>query len=407
MKNKPELLAPAGDLEKLKVAITYGADAVYMGGHVLGMRAAAKNFTMDEMREGIQFAHAHGKKVYITANIFAHNADFDGMGDYFKALEEMNADALIISDLGVFSLAKAVVPDMEVHISTQANCTNYASAAFWQGAGAKRVILARELSLSEIFDIHQQVPNLHIETFVHGAMCMAYSGRCLISNYLHDRDANRGACIQPCRWSYTLVEEKSGETMPIIEEERGAYILNARDLCMIEHIPELIKAGVRSFKIEGRMKTSYYVAAVTKAYREAIDDYFTNPLRYEKDLTYYMEQVTRIGQPPFTTGFYFGKPESDSHSYEGDSRAVVQDFLALVEERDLATGLYRVEQRNKFSVGDTIAILRPNKPDFIQPITDMFDHEGARITTAPHPKQRVYIKLDTDAQRYDILRRME
>ncbi|MCL2190311.1 MAG: U32 family peptidase [Defluviitaleaceae bacterium] len=407
MKTKPELLAPAGDLEKLKVAFHYGADAVYIGGNALGMRAAAKNFSPDEMREGIAHAHGLGKKVYITANIFAHNEDFDGMADYFKSLQEMGADALIISDLGVFSLAKAIVPDMELHISTQANCTNYAAAAFWQGAGAKRVILARELSLNEIFDIHKQVGDLHIEAFVHGAMCMAYSGRCLISNYLHHRDANGGACIQPCRWEYTLTEKKSNETMHLYEAEKGAgtYLFNARDLCMIEHIPELLKAGIRSFKIEGRMKTSYYVAATVKTYREAIDDYFANPLRYEKDLEYYAEALARLGNGQFSTGFYFGKPTGDDHSYNGDSRAALQDFLALVEERDPATGLYRVEQRNKFSVGDTIEIFRPNRSDHVQTVTDLFDHEGRRIESAPHPKQRVYVKLDTEVQRFDILRK--
>ena len=402
---KPELLAPAGDLEKLKVAVTYGADAVYLGGNALGMRAAAKNFTPEEMREGIQFAHQRGKKVYVTCNIFAHNADFTGMSDYFKALEEMGADALIISDLGVFSLAKAVVPNMEFHISTQANCTNYAAAAFWRGAGAGRVILARELSLNEIFDIHQSVPDLHIEAFVHGAMCMAYSGRCLISNYLHHRDANGGACIQPCRWNYTLIEEKSGELIPISEGENGTYIFNARDLCMIEHIPELIKAGIKSFKIEGRMKTAYYVAAVTKAYREAIDDYCTDPLRYEKDLEYYTTALNRIGQPPFSTGFYFGKVTGDDHSYTGDSRASVQDFYAVIEAYDPQSGLYRAEQRNKFSLNEPIEIFQPNGPGYTQPLREMYDENLTPLTSAPHPKQKIYLRLDKPAAPYDIIRR--
>ncbi|MCL2203930.1 MAG: U32 family peptidase C-terminal domain-containing protein [Defluviitaleaceae bacterium] len=403
--NKPELLAPAGDLEKLRVAFAYGADAVYMGGRALGMRAAAKNFSLEEMAQGISHAHALGKKVYVTANIFAHNADFTGMSEYFTALAEMGADALIVSDLGVFSLARAVVPDMELHISTQANVTNYAAAAFWQGAGAGRVILARELSLREIQDINRKVPDLHIEAFVHGAMCMAYSGRCLISNYLKERDANAGACIQPCRWSYALVEEKSGELLPVVEDERGTYIFNARDLCMVRHIPDLVYAGVQSLKIEGRMKTAYYVAATVKAYREAIDDHHTDPELYESKLDHYTAALERLTHGHYSTGFYFGKVTGEDHSYASDSRTALQDFLAVVVGRDERTGLYLVEQRNKFSLGDEIEIFRPGQPDHVQTIDVLFDAQGAKITSAPHPKQRVYVKLTAEATRYDILRK--
>jgi putative protease len=402
---KPELLAPAGDLEKLEVAFAYGADAVYLGGQTLGMRANAKNFDWDDIKKGLTLAKSLGKKVYITANIFARNDDFTGMKEYFKALEETGADALIISDLGVFHLARETVPAMDIHISTQANCTNYKAARFWQNAGAKRVILARELSLAEIKEIHEKTPGLHLETFVHGAMCMAYSGRCLISNYLKDRDANRGACIQPCRWKYTLTEEKSGEMIHLTEDDGGTYIFNARDLCMIRHIPELIDAGVRSFKIEGRMKTSYYVAAATKAYREAIDDFYTRPELYKEKLDTYTQAIERIVSPPFSTGFYFGKITNDDHSYKGDSRASVQDFLAIVLSYDDQKDLYLVEQRNKFSPGDKIEILRPGKPDYVQTIDAIFDENNKPLPSAPHPRQKVYVKLNTQSKPYDILRR--
>jgi putative protease len=414
---KPELLAPAGDLEKLKVAFAYGADAVYLGGRVLGMRAGAKNFSPGDLRDGISYAHSLGKKVYVTANIFAHNADFTGMSDYFIALAEMGADAFIVSDLGVFHLARHIVPDMEIHISTQANCTNFYAARFWQNLGAARVILARELSLGEIKEIHEQTPGLHLEAFIHGAMCMAYSGRCLISNYIGEnnnpdiRDANRGACIQPCRWEYALMEKKSGEWLPVSQDGGGTYIFNARDLCMIRHIPELIAAGIRSFKIEGRMKTAYYVAAAVKAYREAIDDYFTDPALYESKGDDYQNAINRIGRPPFSTGFYFGKPTGDDHSYEGDTRAAQQDFLAVILAYDSTRDLYLAEQRNKFSVGDKIEIFRPGKPDYTQTINAIYDggspsgSPGEPLTSAPHPKQRVYVPLDVPANKYDILRK--
>jgi putative protease len=375
------------------------------------MRAHARNFGPDELAEGISFAHSLGKKVYVTANIFAHNADFTGMTDYFIALAEMGADALIVSDLGVFYLARQVVPQMEIHISTQANCTNHAAARFWHNAGASRVILARELSMAEIKEIHERNPGLHIEAFIHGAMCMAYSGRCLISNYLKDRDANRGACIQPCRWNYAFVEEKSGEWLPVVEDDGGTYIFNARDLCLIRYIPELINAGIHSFKIEGRMKTSYYVAAAVKAYREAIDDCFEDPEGYAAKRGRYQAAINRVGQPPFSTGFYFGKVTGDDHAYKGDARASQQDFLAIVEGYDEPADLYLVEQRNKFSVGDEIEILRPGKPDFIQTIEALYEANpssgmvGKPLISAPHPKQKVYVRLNTTAQRYDILRR--
>ncbi|MCL2363040.1 MAG: U32 family peptidase [Defluviitaleaceae bacterium] len=416
---KPELLAPAGDLEKLKVAIAYGADAVYMGGRALGMRANAKNFSPQEMAEGITYAHAHGKKVYITANIFAHNADFEGMADYFTSLQEMGADALIVSDLGVFSLARSVMPNMELHLSTQANCTNYAAAAFWRNAGAARVILARELSMAEIREINRQVPDLHIECFVHGAMCMAYSGRCLISNYIGNtkhadapiRDANGGDCIQPCRWEYDLklsadlIEKKSGEVLPLHEDESGTYIMNARDMCMIRHIPDLVDVGIRSFKIEGRMKTAYYVAATVAAYRQAIDDYYNDPQLYMTKRDDYAAALARLGSGRYSTGFYFGKPSADDHSYTGDNRFSLQDFLAIVESYDPATELATVEQCNKFVIGDPIQIFRANAQHHTQTIEAMYDEHNKPITSAPHPKQKVQIKLNTPVTQYDIIRR--
>ena len=346
-----ELLIPASSLEVLKIAVIYGADAVYIGGEVFGLRAKAKNFSMEDMAEGIQFAHEHGVKVYVTANILAHNGDLEGVREYFTQLKEIKPDALIISDPGIYTIAKEICPEIERHISTQANNTNYGTYQFWWNQGAKRVVTARELSLNEIAEIRKNIPDeMEIETFVHGAMCISYSGRCLLSNYFTGRDANQGACTHPCRWKYAVVEEKRpGEYLPVYENERGTYIFNSKDLCMIEHIPELIEAGIDSFKIEGRMKTALYVATVARTYRKAIDDYLTSPEKYKENMDWYLEQISNCTYRQFTTGFFFGKPSEESQIYDNNTYIKEYTYLGIVGERN-EEGLYRIEQRNKFSV---------------------------------------------------------
>ena len=405
--HKPELLAPAGDLEKLQIAVAYGADAVYIGGRSLGLRAKAKNFDDAELAKGIAYAHDHNVKVYITANIFAHNEDFVGMEDYFKALDDMGADALIISDPGVFAVAREAVPDMEIHISTQANNTNYQSALFWQRLGASRIVLARELSLQEIAEIKAHTGgSLQLEAFVHGAMCISYSGRCLLSNYMTYRDANQGACSHPCRWQYHLVEEKRpGEYMPIYEDERGTYIYNSKDLCMIAHIPQLIEAGVESFKIEGRMKTPHYVGTVVKAYREAIDDYFADPAQYESRQADYVTQIRKASHRNFTTGFYFGKPDGQQQIYDSNAYERLTDFVAMVLDYHPETGYATVEQRNKFSLRDSIEIFPAKGLGFMQTVTDLRDANGQSIASAPHAQQILTLRMDRPVKPFDMIRK--
>lgn len=406
--NKPELLAPAGDLEKLKIAVLYGADAVYIGGEAYGLRAKAKNFDLDTMAEGIRFAHEHGAKVYITANIFAHNADFEGMAEYFKAVEKIGADALIISDLGVFSIAKEAVPNMEIHVSTQANNTNYMSASMWYKLGAKRVVIARELSFQEVKQIRENIPeDMDIEAFVHGAMCISYSGRCLLSNYLSGRDANKGACSHPCRWKYHLVEEtRPGEYMPIEENERGTYIYNSKDLCMIEHIPDILESGIMSLKIEGRMKTPFYVGTVVKAYRQAIDDYMTSPDLYRQKLPQYLEEVSKASHRDYTEGFYYEKPDGNQQIYNSNTYIRGFDFVGMVQEdSDPQTGIAIVEQRNKFSVGDTIEVLPAKGNAFTMKVSKIWDKEGVAVESAPHPQQILQILFDKPVKKYDMLRK--
>ncbi len=407
MIKKTELLAPAGDLEKLKIAVLYGADAVYIGGEAYGLRAKAKNFDINTMKEGIDFAHAHGVKVYVTANIFAHNADFDGMAEYFKEVEKIGADALIISDPGVFSLAREVVPNMEIHISTQANNTNYRSANFWYKLGAKRVVIARELSLGEIKTMRENIPDdMDIEAFVHGAMCISYSGRCLLSNYLSNRDANKGACAHPCRWKYHLVEEtRPGEYMPVVENERGTYIYNSKDLCMITHIPELIENGIMSFKIEGRMKTPFYVGTVVKAYREAIDDYMADPALYESKKEYYLEEVSKASHRDYTTAFYFGKPDGNQQVYTNNSYIRDYDFIGMVMEDSDKDGYAVVMQRNKFEVGETIEVMAQKGSSWAMTVEKMFNDEGEEVLSAPHPQQILRIKFPKEVHKYDMLRK--
>ena len=403
-----ELLIPASSLEVLKIAVIYGADAVYIGGEVFGLRAKAKNFSMEDMAEGIQFAHEHGVKVYVTANILAHNGDLEGVREYFIQLKEIKPDALIISDPGIYTIAKEICPEIERHISTQANNTNYGTYQFWWNQGAKRVVTARELSLNEIAEIRKNVPDeMEIETFVHGAMCISYSGRCLLSNYFTGRDANQGACTHPCRWKYAVVEEKRpGEYLPVYENERGTYIFNSKDLCMIEYIPELIEAGIDSFKIEGRMKTALYVATVARTYRKAIDDYLTSPEKYKENMDWYLEQISNCTYRQFTTGFFFGKPSEESQIYDNNTYIKEYTYLGIVGERN-EEGLYQIEQRNKFSVGEQIEVMKPDGRNIPVTVKRIVDEDGNEMESAPHPKQVLYIDLGQELEMYDILRRQE
>ena len=403
-----ELLVPASSLEVLKIAVVFGADAVYIGGEAFGLRAKAKNFSKEDMAEGIRFAHEHGVKVYVTANILAHNDDLEGVRKYFLELRELKPDALIIADPGVFAIAKEVCPKIERHVSTQANNTNYGTYQFWWAQGAKRVVSARELSLTEIKEIRAKIPcEMEIETFIHGAMCISYSGRCLLSNYFTGRDANQGACTHPCRWKYAVVEEKRpGEYLPVYENERGTYIFNSKDLCMIEHIPELIDAGIDSFKIEGRMKTALYVATVARTYRKAIDDYLTSPKLYEQNMPWYLEQISNCTYRQFTTGFFFGKPSEESQIYDNNTYIKEYTYLGIAGECN-ADGLYRIEQRNKFSVGEEIEVMKPNGDNVTVTVRRITDEEGTEMESAPHPKQVLYIDLGVKLDMYDILRRQE
>ncbi len=405
---KPELLIPASSLEVLKVAVIFGADAVYIGGEAFGLRAKAKNFSLDDMREGIQFAHQHQVRVYVTANILAHNQDLAGVREYFTELNEIKPDALIISDPGIFTLAKEVCPEVEVHISTQANNTNYETYRFWHRLGAKRVVSARELSLTELSELRSHIPDeLEIETFIHGAMCISYSGRCLLSNYFTGRDANQGACTHPCRWKYAVVEEtRPGEYLPVYENERGTYIFNSRDLCMIEHIPELVHAGIDSFKIEGRMKTALYVAAVARTYRRAIDDYFVSEETYRANMPWYLEQIVNCTYRQFTTGFFFGKPDETSQIYDNNTYVKEYTYLGIVGEIN-EEGFCRIEQRNKFSVGETIEVMKPDGTDIPVIVKRIQDQDGNEMESAPHPKQILYIDLGQPLAKFDILRRQE
>ena len=408
MSRHPELLIPASSLEVLKIAVIYGADAVYIGGEVFGLRAKAKNFSMEDMAEGIQFAHEHGVKVYVTANILAHNGDLEGVREYFTQLKEIKPDALIISDPGIYTIAKEICPEIERHISTQANNTNYGTYQFWWNQGAKRVVTARELSLNEIAEIRKNIPDeMEIETFVHGAMCISYSGRCLLSNYFTGRDANQGACTHPCRWKYAVVEEKRpGEYLPVYENERGTYIFNSKDLCMIEHIPELIEAGIDSFKIEGRMKTALYVATVARTYRKAIDDYLISSEKYKENMDWYLEQISNCTYRQFTTGFFFGKPSEESQIYDNNTYIKEYTYLGIVGERN-EEGLYRIEQRNKFSVGEQIEVMKPDGRNIPVTVKRIVNEDGNEMESAPHPKQVLYIDLGQELEMYDILRRQE
>ncbi|MFR1157706.1 MAG: peptidase U32 family protein, partial [Coprococcus phoceensis] len=380
---------------------------VYIGGEAFGLRAKAKNFSMEDMREGIAFAHEHDVKVYVTANILAHNDDLEGVREYFQELKEIKPDALIIADPAIFEIAGEICPEIERHISTQANNTNYGTFNFWHKLGATRVVTARELSLEEIREIRANIPDdLEIETFVHGAMCISYSGRCLLSNFMVGRDANRGACTHPCRWKYSIVEEtRPGEVMPVFENERGTYIFNSKDLCMIEHIPELLESGIDSLKIEGRMKTALYVATVARTYRKAIDDYQKDPKLYEENMPWYLEQISNCTYRQFTTGFFFGKPDETTQIYDSNTYVKEYTYLGIIgEEKE---GTYRIEQRNKFSVGETIEVMKPNGENVEVTVKRILTEDGEEQESAPHPKQVLYVDLGIKVDAYDILRRRE
>ena len=402
---EPELLVPASSLEVLKTAVRYGADAVYIGGEVFGLRAKAKNFSLEEMKEGVEFAHRYNVKVYVTANILAHNSDIEPVKAYFNDLKKVKPDALIIADPAIFTIAKEMLPDMELHISTQANNTNYGTYNFWHSLGAKRVVSARELSISEIKDIRNHIPDdLEIETFVHGAMCISYSGRCLLSSFMAGRDANKGACTHPCRWKYAVVEEsRPGQYMPVEENERGTYIFNSKDLCMIDHIPELVDAGIDSFKIEGRMKTALYVATVARTYRMAIDDYFENPKKYEENIPKYKTLISQCTYRQYTTGFFFGKPDETTQIY--DCNVYERDYVYLgISGEPLEDGSFVIEQKNKFCVGDKIEIMKADGRDIEANVISITDQDGVAMESCPHPKQIITIKLDQVPEAGDILR---
>ncbi|MCI8576163.1 MAG: U32 family peptidase [Lachnospiraceae bacterium] len=403
---KTELLIPAGSLEVLETAVVYGADAVYLGGEAFGLRAKAKNFTTKEIEDGIRFAHERGVKVYITANILAHNEDLPGVEAYFEELGRIRPDALIISDPGVFLIAKRVVPEIDIHISTQANNTNYGTYRFWHQLGARRVVSARELSLAEIRTIREHIPeDMEIESFIHGSMCISYSGRCLLSNFLTGRDANQGSCTHPCRWNYALMEEsRPGEYFPVFENQRGTYIFNSRDLCMIEHIPEMIESGIDSFKIEGRMKTALYVATVARTYRRAIDDYQKDPALYRANMEWYRAEIGKCTYREFTTGFYFGKPDASAQIYDNSTYVKNYIYLGTVEEVKEG-GICRIRQKNKFSVGETIEVMKPDGRNLDVTVKSITSEEGESLMSAPHPKQVLYVELGAELEVHDILRK--
>ena len=403
---RPELLAPAGNLEKLKIAIIYGADAVYLGGENFGLRAGAKNFTLKALAEGINFAHERGKRIYLTLNIIAHNEDLVGLPEYVRQLKKLHLDGLIISDPGILSIVKEILPEMEIHLSTQANTTNYASVNFWYQQGVKRIILARELSLVEIKQIIEKAPDdMKVETFVHGAMCISYSGRCLLSNYMAGRDANRGDCAHSCRWKYSLMEEKRpGEYFPVYEDKKGTYFFNSKDLCMLEHVPLLIDTGISALKIEGRMKSAYYVANVVKAYRHAIDNYLSNAEGYSFDKKW-LEEVKKASHRTFTNGFYFNKPSGDEQRYDSSAYIKTYDFIGLILDYDKKSKMAIMEQKNRVFTGDEIEIFGPDGDFFTQKIEKMWNEEGEEIEVAPHAMQIVKIKMVKSVKPWYIIRK--
>ena len=401
-----ELLAPAGDMEKLKTAVSFGADAVYFGGEMFSLRAGAGNLSTDEIAEAMYWLHERGAKGYQTINIYAHNGDIRPLRDYLSKIKNIPVDAFLVSDPGVMMLIRDQIPDAEIHLSTQANTTNYITAGFWASQGVKRIVSAREMSLEEIRTMRDELPDdIEIEAFVHGAMCISYSGRCLLSNFMTGRDANQGACTHPCRWKYSLVEEqRPGEYFPVEEDGRGSYILNSRDLCMIDRIPDLVDSGVYSFKIEGRMKSMYYVATVVSAYRAAIDEYLIDPANYRFDPAYF-DELCKASHREFTHGFYYNKPTDKDQNYLTSDYTRDYSFVGLVRETDPNSGLTIVEQRNKFSIGDVIEVFGPYTPFYEEKINEMYDEEGTPIVSAPHPQQILKIRFNQPPKEGFILRK--
>ena len=401
---KPELLAPAGNMEKMKMALLYGADAVYLGGKAFGLRAFGGNFSQEELAEAVEFAHNLGKKVYVTVNIFPHNSDIAKLPEYLAFLDSIRVDAILVADLGIFTMAKKYAPHVELHISTQANNTNWAAVNAWADLGASRVVLAREMSLAEIREIREKC-HVELEMFVHGAMCISYSGRCLMSNYMAGRDANRGSCAQPCRWNYALVEEKRpGQYFPVMEDERGTYIFNSKDMCLLPYLPDVIESGVNSLKIEGRMKSVHYAASVVKAYREAIDSYFEDPEKFQIKQEW-IEELDKVSHRAYTTGFYYGRPTEKDQIYGSSSYTQTSDFVGLVLDYDAETGFATVEQRNNMKKGQELEIFQPKLPGYRQILGEMYNDLGEAIDVAPHPQQIVKIRMEQPVEPYAILRR--
>ena len=403
-----ELLAPAGDMERLRMSRAYGADAVYLAGTDFGMRSFAGNFTPEELKQAVALCHSRGVAVHVTCNTMPRNGEIARMPEWLSYLQELGVDAAILADVGVLSLLKKHAPRVKAHISTQASVSNYQAAAAWHELGARRVVTARELSLEEIREIRRNIPeDMEIESFIHGAMCISYSGRCLLSNYFTGRDANQGACTHPCRWKYAVVEEtRPGEYMPVYENDRGTFIFNSKDLCMIEHIPELLESGIDSFKIEGRMKTALYVAAVTRTYRKAIDDCKQDVNLYRRNLEWYKEEIGKCTTREFSTGFYFGKPGSDSQIYDNSTYHKNYTYLGTVQERD-SSDRARIEQKNKFSVGETIEVMKPSGENLLVSVKGIYDEEGRSQESAPHARQIVWVDLGITPKPWDILRRRE
>ena len=387
---KPELLLPAKGTEEFYTAVDFGADAVYLGGDSMGLRAGARNFTDDEIKEAVSFAHEKKVKVYVTANIIAHNDDIKEAEGYFQRMNEIKPDALLIADPGMFSLARDICPDIDLHISTQANNTNYKTVLFWGDQGAKRVVTARELSLKEIREIRENIPeSMEIESFIHGAMCISYSGRCLLSNY--------------CRWEYAVSEmTRPGQYLPIEENDRGTFIFNSKDLCMIEHIPDLIEAGIDSFKIEGRMKASLYVAAAARTYRKAIDDFFESPSKYQSNMEWYLSEIGKCTTRDFCTGFFYGKPDEDSQIYGGST--YTQDYIYLGRCEDTGEKGVMLHQKNKFSVGDRVEIMKPDGRDLEVSVEAISSPERGSVESAPHPKELLYVRFSGEPEKGDIIR---
>lgn len=404
MMKKPELLAPAGNMEKLKMALLYGADAVYLGGKAFGLRAFGGNFDNEELKDAVAFAHRLNKKVYVTVNIFPHNSDMEKLPEYLAYLDEIKVDALLVADLGVFTMARQYAPHTDIHISTQANNTNWVSVNTWADMGATRVVLAREMSLEEIRTIREKC-QVELEMFVHGAMCISYSGRCLMSNYMTGRDSNRGSCAQPCRWKYSLVEEKRpGQYFPVEEDERGTYIFNSKDMCLLPYLPDVIESGVDSLKIEGRMKSVHYVASIVKAYREAIDSYFEAPKSFSVKKEW-VEELDKVSHRAYTTGFYYSRPTEKDQIYGSSSYEQTSDFVGLVLDYDEKTGFATVEQRNNMKLGQEIEVFQPKLAGYRMVLAEMYNEEGEAIDVAPHPQQIVKMKMEGPVEPYAILRR--